>query len=105
MKFAKEKVEVFIVWTKRKIFHHFDDTEETKQKYSVDMCFILPLTTQVKSRFPRYQYKFILNDKINAANLSQGRTISSKRLMQKFGIVDAEVFKDIIQKFVVLLEE
>lgn len=33
MKFAKEKAEVFIVWTKRKIFHHFDDAEEIKQKY------------------------------------------------------------------------
>ena len=75
------------------------------KKYSKDMCFVLPLTTQIKSDSPSYQYKFYLNKKLNAVNLSQGRTISSKRLMQKEGAVDEKLFEDIIEKFVIFLKK
>ena len=75
------------------------------KKYSKDMCFVLPLTTQIKPDSPSYQYKFYLNKKLNAVNLSQGRTISSKRLMQKEGAVDEKLFEDIIEKFVIFLKK
>ena len=75
------------------------------KKYSKDMCFVLPLTTQIKFGSPSYQYKFYLNKKLNAVNLSQGRTISSKRLMQKEGAVDEKLFEDIIEKFVIFLRK
>ena len=75
------------------------------KKYSKDMCFILPLTTRIKADSPPYQYKFYLNKKLNAVNLSQGKTISSKRLMQKEGLMDKKPFDEVVEKFVDFLKK
>ena len=127
----------FIVWTKRKIYHHFfveskeiffrerevwwatlgknvgyeiDGKHEyfsrpvlIVKKYSGEMCFVLPLTTQIKEGSPPYQFKLCLSGKLNAINLSQGKTISAKRLMQKIEKIDEDVFLDVLDKFIKLL--
>ena len=73
------------------------------KKYSRDMCFVVPLTTKIRDDNPQYQYILHLQGKRNAINLSQGRTISNRRLMQKKCNIDLEVFEDIIKKYVNLL--
>ena len=75
------------------------------KKYSGSMCFVLPLTTQIKLNSPPYQYKINLDGRLNAINLSQGRTVSIKRLMQKEGVLDKVIFYDVFEKFVELLRK
>jgi mRNA interferase MazF len=70
------------------------------KKYSKDMCFILPLTTQIKNPLPWYQIAVTLEDKISAVNITQGRSISRKRLLRKAGVVHPEVFTAIVKKFI-----
>ncbi len=67
------------------------------------MCFILPLTTKIKSNSPIYQYQLHFNGRKNAANLTQGRTISTKRLLQKEGSINKKKFREIRTAFVNLL--
>lgn len=135
MKFAKEKAEVFIAWTKRKIFHNFDEAEETKQKYfrekevwwaalgknigyevdgkhelferpvliikkySHDMCFVLPLTTKLKVPQPWYHIHVFVEEKKSAVNMTQGRTISVKRLLRRVEVLDSKKYTEVIQIF------
>jgi len=73
------------------------------KKYSRYMCFVLPLTTKVKDDLPYYQYKFFVNGRKNAANLTQGRTISTKRLLQKEGALSKKTFHEIRSAFIELL--
>ena len=133
----QETLQKFVDWTKRKIKHHFEESEklvyfyereiwwaamgqnigfETNgkneyfsrpvlviKKYSAHMCFVLPLTTQIKAENPPYQYVVELNGISSAINLSQGRTISSGRLFQKMGKIDTQIYDEIVNKFVALL--
>lgn len=73
------------------------------KKYSRYMCFVVPLTTKVKKDLPYYQYKFYVNGRENAANLTQGRTISTKRLLQKEAAISKKKFREIRAAFVELL--
>lgn len=70
------------------------------KKYSKDICFVLPLTSQVKDPPPWYQVVVSLEGKKSAVNITQGRTISKKRLLRKMEVVDAEAFSSIVKKFV-----
>jgi len=69
------------------------------KKYSGGMCFVLPCTTQIKSDSPWYQYAIMIDGTPSAVNLSQGRTISTKRLLRKIETADTEVYNDIVEKF------
>lgn len=75
------------------------------KKYSKHTCFILPLTTRIKPHNPSYQYIFDWNKKQHAVNLSQGRTMSQKRLLRKMGKIDNNLYQKIIDSFVSLLNK
>ncbi len=136
MKIVREKVEVFIAWTKRKLFHHFDETEAGKQKYfrekeiwwtalgqnigyevdgkhelferpvliikkySHDMCFVLPLTTQLKTPIPWYHIHIFVEGKKSAVNITQGRSISVKRLLRRVEVLDSKKYIEVIEVFI-----
>lgn len=69
------------------------------KKYSEDVCFILPLSTKIKSPLPWYQIEVDVDGTPSAVNITQGRTISSKRLLRKIVVVNKDVYKHIIKKF------
>jgi len=70
------------------------------KKYSKDMCFVLPFTTKIRKPIPWYQSITKINENPSAVNISQGRTISSNRLLRKEGVIDSDDFNVIIEKFV-----
>ncbi len=130
----KEGVQQFIDWSKRKIFHHFNDRAKAfyfrenevwwvalgknvgyeidgkhelferpvlvLKKYSKDMCFILPLTTQIKVPLPWYQIVIIMGEKLSAINITQGKTISSRRFLRKAGTLALEEFAAVKLAFI-----
>jgi mRNA interferase MazF len=69
------------------------------KKYSGGMCFVLPCTTKIKTPNPWYQYSLVIDGTPSAVNLSQGRSISTKRLLRKIETADTEVYNNIIEKF------
>jgi mRNA interferase MazF len=75
------------------------------KKYSSSMCLVVPLTTKVKDNSPYYQFEFFVNGKRNAANLTQARSISTKRLLQKETALSNKKFKEIKRAFIRLLEK
>jgi len=70
------------------------------KKYSKDMCFVLPLTSKIKNKKTWYQVEVEINGKKSAVNITQGRTIAKARLLRKFGIIEKQVFNEIIEKFI-----
>ena len=70
------------------------------KKYSKDMCFVLPLTTQIKNPKPWYQVIVKIEEEINAVNISQGRVISSKRLLRKIIVLDTADYNAVINSFI-----
>jgi mRNA-degrading endonuclease toxin of MazEF toxin-antitoxin module len=69
------------------------------KKYSKDMCFVLPMTTQVKKDAPWYQIQVIIEDELRGVNITQGRVISTKRLLRKKDKLDSEQFESIRSAF------
>lgn len=67
------------------------------KKYNADTCFVLPLTTQVKQSNPWYQ--ILVSQDLGVVNLTQGRTISSKRLLQRQGIMDKDKYEEVLGEF------
>lgn len=68
------------------------------KKYSSKKCFILPTTTKLHS--DRMDYVFVnCKDVHMAVILSQGRTISAKRLVSKIGTLSEEECGDVRYKF------
>lgn len=70
--------------------------------FSLDLCLILPCTTQEKN--VPYLYYFYFNNKKMAVNFSQVRTISSKRLLRKVGRLDVELGKQIYSNFLAYIK-
>ena len=70
------------------------------KKYSKEMCFILPLTTQVKDEKTWYQAIVLLDGKANAINISQGRVISNRRLLRKMAALGDEEYEIVFDKFI-----
>ena len=71
------------------------------KKYNKEMCFVLPLTTKTKNPSVWYQISISGGKKIRSVNISQGRTISIKRLLHKDSVLETEEFfkiKDIFKK-------
>lgn len=63
------------------------------------MCFIVPLTTQVKTSYPWYQIPIHVGEKDAAINISQGRVISTNRFLDKEGSIPPELFKKVCEDF------
>lgn len=70
------------------------------KKFSANMCFVLPLTSTIKNGHISYQFIMTWDGKLSAVNLSQGRTISSKRLLDKMGTVENYVFASLLTSFI-----
>lgn len=70
------------------------------KKYNAYSCFILPLTTQIKNPLPWYQL-IIDSDmkKKSAVNITQGRTISSQRLLRKEKVLDSISYNKVLSVF------
>lgn len=69
------------------------------KQYSTNMCFVLPLSTQIKTPLPWYHVIIDIEGKPNAVNISQGRTISSKRLLRKMTVLNVVSYNNIVEKF------
>lgn len=67
------------------------------KKCSEDLCFVLPITTQIKDL--TYLFKINFLSKQMAINISQARTISSRRLLRKMGEISKPLFTDIFKAF------
>lgn len=65
-----------------------------------DMCFILPLTTQIKSPLPWYQVIINIDGKKSAVNVTQGRSISTKRLLRRAGVLDKSMYQQVLKVFI-----
>lgn len=64
------------------------------------MCFVLPLTTQIKDPCPWYQFVVNVENELSAVNISQGKSISGKRLLRKIATMDAEEYNKVVDLFV-----
>lgn len=60
------------------------------KKYNEQMCFVLPLTTKIKDREVWYHIDIPGEKRLRVANLTQGRTMSVKRLLRRQGTLDAD---------------
>ena len=70
------------------------------KKYNKEMCFVLPLTTQIKYPLPSYQIKILTQGKEKSAvNLTQGRCVSSKRLLRKIKTIDKATYNTVVYRF------
>lgn len=69
------------------------------KKYNEHMCFILPLTSQIKHPLPWYQKEIDIKGKKSAVVLSQGRTISIKRFLRRVTFINHDVLESIINAF------
>ncbi len=69
------------------------------KKYNADMCFIIPLTTQIKDKNVWYQIPISHGNKKRVVNITQGRTISSRRLLHKDSFIEVNELKKIIHFF------
>ena len=69
------------------------------KKYSKDMCFVLPLSTQIKDPLPWHQINISIFQKKNIVKITQGRSLSKKRLLRKMTILEKKEYNNIIEKF------
>jgi mRNA interferase MazF len=65
--------------------------------FGADTCLVVPLTTSPKVHFLRFPIGLVI-DKEASANLSQLRLIDTRRLVEKIGFLDQEVFKELIKR-------
>lgn len=70
------------------------------KKYNKDMCFVAPLTTQIKKITVWYQIPISFDMKPSVVNISQARTISTKRLLRKITAIESEDFKKVVCAFI-----
>lgn len=69
------------------------------KKYNKDICFVIPLTSQIKCPLPWYQIPLEFDVKPSVVNISQGRTISVKRLLRKENVATVKDFQKITKAF------
>lgn len=68
------------------------------KKFNGDMVWVAPLTS--KERFGDYYHKVTHEGGDSWVCLSQIKTLSTKRLLRKIGMISAQEFKDIIEKVI-----
>ena len=64
------------------------------KKFNADMVWVLPLTTQEKNN--KYYFKLNHEELISWVVLSQIKTISTKRLLRKVGLISEFDFKEVL---------
>lgn len=69
------------------------------KKYTPNMCFVLPLSTQIKNPKQWYQYVISIEGTASAIILSQGKTVSHKRLLRRIGTLNTETYNSLISQF------
>jgi len=76
------------------------------KKFNKDMFFGIPLSSQIKNGIFYYKFKFIKNNHIstNIALLSQLKLYSSKRLLNKIGMINKDDFSEIKLKLKELID-
>jgi mRNA interferase MazF len=74
--------------------------------FNKDIFFGIPLSTKLKEGKFYYHFSFKKQDEvvINIALLSQMRLFSTKRLLNKIGVISMEDFKNLKDKFKVLID-
>ncbi|WP_310441074.1 type II toxin-antitoxin system PemK/MazF family toxin [Sulfurimonas sp.] len=74
--------------------------------FNKDIFFGIPLSTKLKEGKFYYQFSFKKQDEIttNIALLSQMRLFSTKRLLNKIGVISVEDFQKLKEKFKVLID-
>lgn len=74
--------------------------------FNKDIFFGIPLSTKLKEGKFYYQFSFKKQDEVvtNIALLSQMRLFSTKRLLNKIGVISTEDFKNLKDKFKVLID-
>jgi len=70
------------------------------KRYSEGMVFILPISTQIKEPKPGYHEHIRINGKLRLVNLTQGRVISTKRLLRRQGKLDSKNFQKVKNAFI-----
>ncbi len=81
---------------------HFERPVVILKKFSADMLFAIPTTTQNKTG--SWYHPVDCNGTITLANLAQGRTISSKRFIRKIGNLPKENLDSITESFIALIK-
>lgn len=76
------------------------------KKFNKDMFFGIPLSSQIKNGIFYYKFEFIKNNHIstNIALLSQLKLYSSKRLLNKIGMINKDDFSEIKLKLKELID-
>jgi len=76
------------------------------KKFNKDMFFGIPLSSQIKNGIFYYKFEFIKNNHINTniALLSQLKLYSSKRLLNKIGMINKDDFSEIKLKLKELID-
>ena len=69
------------------------------KRYNENMCFVVPLSTQVKNPLPFYQILVNFDVKPSVAIISHGKTISTKRLLRKAAKIDIDTYRKILFAF------
>lgn len=74
--------------------------------FNKDIFFGIPLSTKLKEGKFYYQFSFKKQDETitNIALLSQMRLFSTKRLLNKIGVIGKEDFQELKNKFKVLID-
>lgn len=74
--------------------------------FNQNMFFGIPLSSQIKEGKFYYQFEFMKGDHLstNIALLSQMRLFSSKRLLNKIGVMDKNSFEEMKTKFKKLID-
>ena len=74
------------------------------RKFNKETCWIVPLTSQIKTSKYYHQVSFG-EGKHSSANLSQFRLIDSKRLSYAIGKLSHDAFNELIDKMVAILKK
>jgi mRNA interferase MazF len=67
------------------------------RSFGADTCLVVPLTTSAKVHFLRFPVGVVV-DQSASANLSQLRLVDTKRLVEKIGFLDQEIFEELIKR-------
>jgi mRNA interferase MazF len=62
-----------------------------------ELALVIPLSSQKKKS--AYKIKVLINERYSYAVLSQARSISTKRLSRRIGLLDVETFEKIRDKY------
>ena len=69
------------------------------KKYNAKMCLVVPLTTKMKHPPVWYHVSVPGGDRPRVANITQGRTISSKRLLRKESTLEKKYLEVVSRAF------